>query len=71
MKHEMGYMKRIENISYKSAEKRVLDRLGFVKTKPGVGFAWYRPTKSTYFLGERGGIRAIYSHTMKQFWWIS
>lgn len=70
MQHKIGYKYRIENITFEDAAKRVLDRLGFIKTKPGIGMMWTKRTKSTCFLGERGGIRAIYNHTVKDFWWL-
>lgn len=70
MKHKIGYRHRIENISYKDAEKRVLDRLGFIKTKPSVGMAWTKRTKSTHFLDKKGEVRGIYNHFFKDFWWV-
>ena len=66
----IGYQYRIENISYDEAVKQVFDKLGFIKTKSGVGIAWTKKTKSTYFLGKKGKILAIYNHTNKVFWWV-
>ena len=67
---QIGYRYRMESISFEDAKKRVLKKLGFIKTKPGVGIAWTKKTKSTYFLDKKGETRAIYSHTNKTFWWV-
>lgn len=71
MKHEIDYRNRIENITYEDAKKRVMDRLGFVKTKTGVEMLWTKKGKTTDFLGKDGNIKGIYSHTLKDFWWVS
>ena len=67
---QIGYRYRTENMSFDEANKRVLKKLGFIKTKSGVGIAWTKKTKSTYFLDKKGETRAIYSHTNKTFWWV-
>ena len=66
----IDYEHRIENITYEDAKKRVFDRLGFIKTKPGVGMMWTKKTKSTNFLDEKGKILAIYNQTVRDFWWV-
>ena len=66
----IGYRYRTKDISYEEAVKRVFDKIGFIKTKSGVGIAWTKKTKSTYFLGKKDEIRAIYIHTNKFFWWV-
>ena len=70
VQHKIGYRYRIKGISYDDAIKRVFDKLGFIKTKSGVGMMWTKKTKSTYFLDNKGKIRAIYNHTNKNFWWV-
>ena len=70
MIHKIGYRYKIKNISYDAAELRVLDRLGFIKTKPGVGMMWTQKTKSTHFLDKEGEIRGIYSWSNRDFWWV-
>ena len=67
---QIGYRYRTENMSFDEANKRVLKKLGFIKTKPGVGMMWTKKTKSTYFLDKKGEICAIYNHTNKFFWWV-
>ena len=66
----IGYRYRIKDISYEEAKKRVFDKLGFIKTKSGVGIMWTKKTKSTYFLGKKGETLAVYNHTNKNFWWV-
>lgn len=66
----IDYEHRLENISLEEAEKQVLDRLGFIKTKPGVGMMWTKKTKSTNFLDKKEKIVAIYSNTIRDFWWV-
>lgn len=70
MKHKMGYENRIENVSYEDAKNRVLDRLGFIKTKENVGMFWTKKTKSINFLNEEGKVVAIYNKTIRDFWWV-
>lgn len=67
---QIGYRYRTENISFEDAKNRVLKKLGFIKTKPGVGIAWTKKTKSTYFLDKKGETRAVYNHTNNFFWWV-
>ena len=67
---KIGYRYRIKDIFYDEAVRRVFDKLGFIKTKQGTGIAWTKKTKSTYFLDNKGEIRAIYNHTNKNFWWV-
>jgi len=71
MEHKIGYRHRIKNISYGDAKKRVMDRLGFIKIKSGIEMLWTKRGKTTDFLGKDGNIKAIYSHTLKDFWWVS
>ena len=66
----IGYRYRTKDISYEEAVKRVFNKLGFIKTKPSVGIMWTKKTKSTYFLGKKSEILAVYSHTNKDFWWV-
>lgn len=66
----IDYEHRLKNISLEEAEKQVMDRLGFIKTKPGVGMFWTKKTKSINFLDKKGKIAAIYSNTIRDFWWV-
>lgn len=66
----IDYEHKLENISLEEAEKQVLDRLGFIKTKPGVGMFWTKKTKSVNFLDEKGKTLAIYNQTVRDFWWV-
>lgn len=66
----IDYEHRLKNITYEDAAKRVFDRLGYIKTKPGVGMMWTKKTKSTHFLDKKGKIVAIYNKTIRDFWWV-
>ena len=66
---KINYEHRLQNISYEEAEKQVFNKLGFIKTKAGVGMFWTKKTKSVNFLDEKGKILAIYSETIRDFWW--
>jgi len=65
----IDYEHRIKNISLKDAEKRVFNRLGYIKTKPGIGMFGTKKTKSVNFLDKKGKIVAIYNTTIRDFWW--
>lgn len=67
---EIDYEHRLQNISYEEAEKQVFDKLGFIKTREGVGMFWTKKTKSINFLDEKGKIVAIYNITIRDFWWL-
>ena len=67
---QIDYENRLQNITYEEAEKQVFDKLGYIKTKPGVGMMWTKKTKSINFLDKKGKIVAIYSETVKDFWWV-
>ena len=67
---QIDYEHRLKTITYEDAEKQVFDRLGFIKTKPGVGMMWTKKTKSINFLDKQGKIIAIYNQTIKDFWWV-
>lgn len=70
MNHKIDYEHRIKNITYEDAAKRVFDRLGYIKTKSGVGMMWTKRTKSTHFLDKKGKIVAIYNKTIRDFLWV-
>jgi len=70
MIHKEGIQYKIKNISYEDAKKRVKDKLGMIRTKEGIGLLWTKSTKSTYFLDKSGTRRAVYNHTVRDFWWI-
>ena len=55
MNHKIDYEHRIKNITYEDTAKQVFDRLGYIKTKSGVGMR---------------KIVAIYSKTTRNFWWV-
>ena len=65
---KIDYENRLRNITYEEAEKQVFDKIGFIKTKPGVGMMWTKKTKSVNFLDKKGKIVAIYNQTIKDFW---
>lgn len=66
----IDYENRLQNITYEEAEKRVFDKLGYIKTKHGVGMYWTKKTKSINFLDKQGKIIAIYNTTIRDFWWV-
>ena len=66
---ETDYEHRLQNISYEEAEKYVFVKLGFIKTREGVGMFWTKKTKSINFLDKKDKIVAIYNQTVKDFWW--
>ena len=68
MSVKVDYEHRIKNITYEDAAKRVYDKLGYIKTKPGVGMMWTKRTKSIHFLDKKGKIFAIYNQTIRDFW---
>ena len=67
---QIDYENRLQNITYEEAEKQVFDKLGYIKTKPGVGIMWTKKTKSINFLDKQGKIVAIYNMTIRDFWWV-
>lgn len=70
MSIKVDYEHRLKNITYKEAVKRVYDKLGYIKTKPGVGMFWTKRTKSTLFSDKKGKTVPIFSWTIKDFWWV-
>ena len=65
-----GHANRIKNISFEDAKAKVQAELGRIITKPSEGLFWTKPTNSTLFLDDNGRVRAVYNHTIRDFWWV-
>ena len=65
-----GHENRIKNISFEEAKAKVQAELGRIITKPSEGRFGSKPTTSTFFLDESGRVRAVYNHTLNDFWWV-
>lgn len=64
-----GYENRLRNISYLEARELVHNKIGNYTTKRSRGMMWTQRTKDVFFYDTTKKLVAIYSFTIKDFWW--